>query len=441
MIKIVRVEINDRQSVDWIEAVFYLNYPKHADMRSEKLVFKYSAGKINEKNLIDAAVFSLAPIAYWENMDIVLAESMSISSVTVKNLENLCDAWNKMFDFRRHIKVKGGSLRSASESSKLQDPDAAGMLFSGGVDSLATYANNKDKIEYLIFYNGTDIYNNDAKFDRINAFYKDFAKTESKKVINVFTNVAWISGVSWMKILHGCAYLGPLLVLNEYFDTVYISSTFSKELAYKAPWGSNPMTDVHVSNGDMKIIHYGTETNRFEKIRDLATSHKQLLKCLRVCTNNESGDFNCGGCEKCWRTMAALILLKADCMEMPFPEEKFNMNHIIDRLKKSHPIRLGAILYWFELLEAMETGVLDAGSQDGIQLKNFLLDGFSDFYIKYKNRHQDDEFVKVYSFATKLRGLERLVFLPPDALFFLRRLNRSFRNFVSALVRVTNFKL
>jgi hypothetical protein len=71
------------------------------------------------------------------------------------------------------------------------------------------------------------------------------------------------------------------------------------------PWGSHPLLDPLWSTEAVEFTHDGCEAMRSEKVKAIARSGL-ALSTLRVCWANEQGEYNCGRCEKCLRTMLAL---------------------------------------------------------------------------------------------------------------------------------------
>ena len=73
------------------------------------------------------------------------------------------------------------------------------------------------------------------------------------------------------------------------------------------PWGSHPVLDVLYSGSALAVLHEGIETSRIGKAGRVA-AWPAALSSLMVCTEGPlaSGSLNCGRCEKCVRTLAAL---------------------------------------------------------------------------------------------------------------------------------------
>ncbi|MBE9167394.1 hypothetical protein IQ238_07590 [Pleurocapsales cyanobacterium LEGE 06147] len=92
--------------------------------------------------------------------------------------------------------------------------------------------------------------------------------------------------------------------------TVSIASS-SYNLANLNPWGSHPLIDPRFSSSDLHIRHEDAALSRLAKTQ-LVAQWDVALKHLRVCNEKSSyleGNYNCGKCEKCLRTMVAFMAL------------------------------------------------------------------------------------------------------------------------------------
>jgi len=80
-----------------------------------------------------------------------------------------------------------------------------------------------------------------------------------------------------------------------------------------------PGEDGLWSSEQLKIIHDGSEAERAEKIERLIAKDHYALNKLRVCIDNQGGDYNCGKCWKCIRTMVTLKILNKLKNSKSFP--------------------------------------------------------------------------------------------------------------------------
>jgi hypothetical protein len=137
---------------------------------------------------------------------------------------------------------------------------------------------------------------------------------------------------------HGAALAAIALALAPNHGLVYIASTYS--YADLHPWGSHPLLDPLWSTEAVQIVHDGGET-RVDKLR-LLVQYPDVLARVRVCWEN-LGNYNCGLCEKCVRTMLGLRALGVDhCAAFP--------DTLTPELVSQQKLNNDSALYWRELL-------------------------------------------------------------------------------------------
>jgi hypothetical protein len=116
---------------------------------------------------------------------------------------------------------------------------------------------------------------------------------------------------------HGAVLSCLAYFLSGGFAKAYVASSYSPDNL--GPWGSHPLLDPFYSSGHMTIDHDGLQMSRFEKTA-LVSGWPVALDNMLVCTNaNYGGPNNCGQCEKCVRTMTALVALGklSECGSFP----------------------------------------------------------------------------------------------------------------------------
>jgi len=80
---------------------------------------------------------------------------------------------------------------------------------------------------------------------------------------------------------------------------------------YDAPYGSHPGIDETVEYGDVNVSHDGYDRSRHDKLEAIAAAAPDQL--LFVCRSGAArGEGNCSRCEKCLRTIAAMVSLGID---------------------------------------------------------------------------------------------------------------------------------
>jgi hypothetical protein len=208
-------------------------------------------------------------------------------------------------DFRR-VTLRASPRQNPGEGQGAK----VGAFFSGGLDSFYTLLKHREEISHLIFVWGFDIPIDDPSLhSKVSSAIHQAARELGKPLIEVKTNLRGFSDqyVPWIYFF-GAALASVALLLQGEFRKIYIPA--SETYAHLDPCGSHPLIDPLWSTEELEIVHDGCEAGRggkAEKIADCDTA----LKHLRVCWENRGGDYNCGRCEKCLRTMINLHLAGA----------------------------------------------------------------------------------------------------------------------------------
>lgn len=208
----------------------------------------------------------------------------------------------------------------------------SGVMFSGGLDSLATLQNNRrsfgpEDVEYfrygIVLSAGFDLFEispGTAYWSQL----EQIANSVDLELIPVRTNVRTLQPADHFFL----SYLfGPLLASLGHFlagglTRVAIGSSGTPDREHLH--GSHPDIDPLFSSGALTVIHDLDTTTRLEKSRSIA-QWPEVRGKLRVCLRpprpgRES--INCGECEKCVRTMLTFLALgHLDEMDLFEPRE------------------------------------------------------------------------------------------------------------------------
>lgn len=195
-------------------------------------------------------------------------------------------------------------VQATPGSAAVTPASGVGSFFSGGVDSFYT-ARSRDDIDWLIFVHGFDIGLDDEGLrEEASAAARAAAEKMGKRFVEITTDMRSIEVITanWVWY-HGAAMAGVGHLLSPIVGRVYIPASYTYRDTF--PWGSHPVLDPMWSGGAVEFVHDGAEATRFDKIGAIA-GDDVAARHLRVCWENRDGQYNCGECEKCVRTMIEL---------------------------------------------------------------------------------------------------------------------------------------
>jgi hypothetical protein len=208
----------------------------------------------------------------------------------------------------------------ASTARSSDAPPRAGAFFTGGIDSLTTLRRNRMTVaashpEYIrdaVLLYGIN-FDSDDRLETFDDAVKELSVVTSAigaAVVPVFTNARRVLNpdLDFFRFkYHGALLAAAAHILDGRLSTMSIGS--SHDYRHLIPWGSHPLLDGNLGSTYMRLYHDSQELSRFAKTR-LVAEWEIGLQNIKVCVTNWPGK-NCGVCEKCRRTMLALIALNA----------------------------------------------------------------------------------------------------------------------------------
>ncbi|HET9796302.1 MAG TPA: hypothetical protein VFS34_17810 [Thermoanaerobaculia bacterium] len=201
------------------------------------------------------------------------------------------------------------------------DPPRAAVFLSGGLDSLFSIARNRDRypaghpasfrdaivLDGYIFAPADPSRRSEDYWRRTRRATSALARAANLEPIFVRTNLRILDeGFTFFAAkYHSAALAAVAHLLSRRISSASIAADL--DVAKLRPWGSHPVLDPLYSGSALAILHEGIEASRIEKAARIA-AWPEGLASLMVCTQGplESGSLNCGRCEKCLRTLAAL---------------------------------------------------------------------------------------------------------------------------------------
>jgi hypothetical protein len=258
-----------------------------------------------------AVVWSAGLQLQIDRLDASLAESLPrLKAVYAEMYPGI--AWNGNIEVLQ-------SVRAANRGG------GAGMLFSGGLDSIHTALSIPGRKKLFTVWGADTDPDKDLPWSHIRQRTLSFAESYGHTPIFARSNFrqflkaerlhTWHKEIShwYAHVQHGPALIGltvPVMVLDGADKLLIAGSHAEGEL--QRGWGSSRALDESIQFGNVTVTHAGSELSRQQKmhavVQTCRTSDKKPFP-LRVCPSlKNTDDSNCGLCEKCLRTAIGLIV-------------------------------------------------------------------------------------------------------------------------------------
>ena len=211
--------------------------------------------------------------------------------------------------------------------------DSCAILFSGGLDSVASSYRHLSEKQTLVMVRGSDIALDDhVGWEVARKSAHEYATKIGANVYFLesnfynFLNHSRLGSLSddipawWAYVQHGMGLAG-MMAIPSWLDNAaiaYIASTHSDGFGDSA-WGSSPKIDNEVEWCGVRVVHDGFDLTRQGKVEYIVK--KAALGAdvppLRVCYSSAGGK-NCCVCEKCSRTMSGILVSGATYQQYGF---------------------------------------------------------------------------------------------------------------------------
>ncbi len=198
----------------------------------------------------------------------------------------------------------------------------AGMVMSGGMDSLAALRLNRlnypkthpGYVKDCFFIHGFDIGGVVERgmkyhvFERGKNAIMKIMDDAGTSLIPVYTNIRHLCDERelWLDSFFGAVLAAVSHTFSTRINMMFVGSSY--DIPNLHPCGSHPLLDPEYSSFGLKIRHRDYELSRLEKIR-IVSQWDTAFQNFRVCLANVPDKLNCGNCEKCVRTMTELTAL------------------------------------------------------------------------------------------------------------------------------------
>lgn len=351
-IKIISLNIvNDNQ------LVFKLSYSDNINdyILDNTLYIKYDEDltEIPRSILYIPAVASVILLSWHLGADVYVPE---LDKDYLKSLGRLKKTFKSFYPQIPLSSINVSSIKSYDNNNF----NNYGMLFSGGLDSMATYVRHRDLRPNLIHCITREKHFNTSKDHLLKFATKENCSINIvKSNINSILHEALLSaefGVDWWgNISHSVVYTGltaPLSIIKS-IKLILIASSHTRDFIH--PWGSHPLIDDNISWGNTKVKHDGYELSRQDKIKYIFNSDANManiMKSLSIIPDHCSSPSRqakgiCGkcegckrsSCEKCLRTITGLVLENIDCNKCGFNADQDTFDFIKHLIIKNRLIK------------------------------------------------------------------------------------------------------
>ena len=238
-----------------------------------------------------------------------------------------------------------------------RQPPRAALLFTGGIDSTHLLASNRSQLPTshpASFADAVSVFghlcpatDSSRRWNRtVRASLAERAAQAGMPLIPIETNlwelapdVQFLSAASLSSTLAAAAH-----VLRKRWSSISVAS--SRDIAQVVSGQAfHPLLDPLFSSSALQMRHSSSRLTRLERLRALAEEPGRLEKLLVCLAFPSPPQLNCGECEKCVRTMTALVALGRLCDARLFP-----VQDVSPAMIAKVPIGPMYELYWTEVL-------------------------------------------------------------------------------------------
>lgn len=283
------------------------------------------------------------------------------------------------------------SFRGNLHYTKLEKNTTIGnntaLFFSGGVDAFSSLIAHIEETPILVSLWGSDVKLDDFEgWENVQTSIKKvgeqfslqthFIKTNFRSIVNtgVITSLIQHTGEEWWHgFQHGIGLIGHVapLAYVKGIKTTYIASSYTAEMPHTC--ASDPTIDNYVKFCGSNVVHDQYDYSRQMKVESICRYAKntgQEIK-LHVCWIS-SGGKNCCCCEKCYRTILAIIAAGNNPNDFGFHVDKKKLQQIEFDIKHTLYFAPITIVLWKEIQQS--------------------------FINKYPNGHSQKELNWIYSY-------------------------------------------
>lgn len=300
---------------------------------------------------------------------------------------------------------KGNLVASIFVDNKIEKSKESLLLFGGGVDCHASLIRNKDSVKELCnIYGWLKVEDENNYVDVSDCqMTADVAKRMGIGAEHVRSNFAtfinlkrydkyfgkFIHGNMWYIFLHPMAFISISIpvAFKQHIGEIIIASSFTKG-EDSCLCGSDITTDSEFKfAGNGCVLHDGFELNRQQKVGLIVYYQKERgnFYPLQVCSFN---DHNCCECEKCFRTIIALVAENANIKDFGFNIREPLVSYFQKLMKRKLAlwgIEHESDVYWAWTIQRMKD------NYENIKEKEFV-----DWFLNYDFKMMKKQYLREY---------------------------------------------
>ena len=282
-------------------------------------------------NVVFAAV--MAPMAQASGASLSIS---CLDEAFAQSLDKLGVHWSKVYGWKP-LQLIAKQLKSGRAVT------GCGMLFSGGIDSMASFLENKKRAPRLFVIFGADVPASKTTFIKaLKAdFYEPFAKQEKTSITFISTDVRAAMDekslskrfkVGWYaEVLYGLfltSLVAPIAALKK-----LIVASCSLEHP-DGECGGDPAILDQITFAGTRMELSLLDTQRVEKIKKYLLPNPHIQKYIRVCWE-QFEKLNCSRCNKCLRTLCELLVNNIDPNHLNFEMTDRTLSELRSRMTGS----------------------------------------------------------------------------------------------------------
>jgi hypothetical protein len=282
-------------------------------------------GNINIKNIKDSILVipllsNILPVAWFSCVDIFVEE---IDETFYNIIPNIQAGLKSLYP---NVKMGGKLIAKKIIKNEMIKLGKSAQLFSGGIDSLATYIRRIGEKPNLVTIWGADVNINDTdSWEKVKNYNNKIADKLETQIFFIKSNFTLILNTRalgeeyghlingfhwWAGVQHGLGFAGlcsPITYAKE-ISTFYIPASDTAE--FNNPWGSHPLIDNEIKWANTEVVHESYDLSRQGKVNLISRFIKENKNDLqiRVCWQADHNGGNCNKCEKCCRTIVGLLV-------------------------------------------------------------------------------------------------------------------------------------